>query len=86
MAPPRSAGDRRRAGPAIARLRGDQAEAGTGPGLIAGEGRMARNPARMLGLDDRFGSLAVGRRADFVVLGEDGVLRETVLGGERLAG
>jgi N-acetylglucosamine-6-phosphate deacetylase len=57
----------------------------TGAGLDAAVGLAARNPARMLGLDGRFGSLAVGRRADFVVLGEDGVLRQTVLGGELLA-
>jgi N-acetylglucosamine-6-phosphate deacetylase len=57
----------------------------TGAGLGAAVGLAARNPVRMLGLDDRFGSLAVGRRADFVVLGEDGALRQTVLGGELLA-
>jgi N-acetylglucosamine-6-phosphate deacetylase len=44
-------------------------------------GLAARNPARMLGLEDQFGLLAVGRRADFVVLDEEGALRETVLGG-----
>jgi len=58
----------------------------TGAGLGEAVGLATRNPARMLGLDNRFGSLAVGRRADFVVLGEDGRLRETVLGGERFAG
>ena len=57
----------------------------TGAGLDAVVGLAARNPARMLGLEERFGSLAVGRRADFVVLGEDGVLREAVLGGERVS-
>jgi N-acetylglucosamine-6-phosphate deacetylase len=57
----------------------------TGAGLGIAVSLAARNPARMLGLDDRFGSLAVGRRADFVVLGEDGVLRETALGGELLS-
>ena len=57
----------------------------TGARLDAIVGLAGRNPARMLGLEERFGSLAVGRTADFVVLGEDGVLRETVLGGELLA-
>jgi N-acetylglucosamine-6-phosphate deacetylase len=57
----------------------------TGAALDEVVGLAGRNPARMLGLEERFGSLAVGRRADFVVLGEDGVLRETVLGGNRLA-
>ena len=56
----------------------------TGAGLDAAVGLAARNPARMLGLDGRFGSLAIGRRADFVVLGADGALRETVLAGERV--
>jgi len=53
----------------------------TGAGLQDVVALAGRNPAQMLGLDGRFGALAVGRRADFVVLGEDGVLRETVLGG-----
>jgi len=53
----------------------------TGAGLSEVVGLAGRNPARMLGLDGQFGELAVGRRADFVVLGEDGVLKETVLGG-----
>ncbi len=58
----------------------------SGARLEAVVGLAARNPARLLGLEDRFGSLKVGRRADFVVLDADGVLRETVLGGERFAG
>jgi N-acetylglucosamine-6-phosphate deacetylase len=53
----------------------------TGARLDEVVGLAARNPARLLGLEDRFGTLEVGRRADFVVLGEDGVLRKTVLGG-----
>ena len=32
---------------------------------------VATNPARVLGLDDRLGSIAPGRRADLVVLGDD---------------
>jgi N-acetylglucosamine-6-phosphate deacetylase len=43
-------------------------------------GLAARNPARMLGLDDQFGALALGRSADLVVLDQDGVLKETVIG------
>jgi len=53
----------------------------TGAGLGEVVALAGRNPARMLGLDGRFGALVVGRRADFVVLGEDGVLKGTVLGG-----
>ncbi len=56
----------------------------TGAGLEKVVGLAGRNPARMLGLEDRFGSLEVGRRADFVVLGPDGALLETVLGGHSL--
>ncbi|WP_114210676.1 N-acetylglucosamine-6-phosphate deacetylase [Acidisarcina polymorpha] len=55
----------------------------TGAPLAEVAGLAGRNPARMLGLEDRFGSLEVGRRADFVVLGEGGVLRESVLDGRR---
>lgn len=53
----------------------------TGAGLERVVGLAGRNPVRMLGLESRFGLLEVGRRADFVVLGEGGVLRKTVLGG-----
>lgn len=42
------------------------------------------NPARFLGLDDRIGSIAKGRRADFVVLGDDLSLQETWIGGARV--
>jgi N-acetylglucosamine-6-phosphate deacetylase len=58
----------------------------TGADLNAAVALAARNPVRMLGLADRFGELAVGRRADFVVLGEDGTLRETVLNGTAAGG
>jgi N-acetylglucosamine-6-phosphate deacetylase len=57
----------------------------TGAKLEAVAGLAGENPARMLGLEDRFGLLAVGRSADFVALGPDGVLRGTVLRGELLA-
>jgi N-acetylglucosamine-6-phosphate deacetylase len=58
----------------------------TGAGLEKVVGLAGRNSAWMLGLEGRFGLLEVGRRADFVVLGADGVLRETVLGGRPLSG
>ncbi len=54
-----------------------RAFAGAGLGEVVG--LAGRNPARLLGLEDRFGSLAVGRRAEFVVLGMDGGLRDVVL-------
>ena len=43
------------------------------------------NPARVLGCDDRFGSIAPGKAADFVVCGEDLRRREVYLGGVRIA-
>ncbi len=43
------------------------------------------NPARQLGCADRFGSIAVGKTADFLVCGEDLSLRRVYLGGAALA-
>ena len=40
------------------------------------------NPARMIGLDDDFGTLAASRRADVAVLTADGALQATLLGGQ----
>jgi N-acetylglucosamine-6-phosphate deacetylase len=42
-------------------------------------------PARLLGVEAEHGTLRPGSRADLVVLEEDGTLRETWLGGERVA-
>ena len=42
------------------------------------------NPARQLGCADRLGSIAVGKRADFLVCGEDLSLRAVYLDGQRL--
>ena len=42
------------------------------------------NPARQLGCADRFGSIAPGMAADFLVCGEDLSLRAVYLGGEAL--
>jgi N-acetylglucosamine-6-phosphate deacetylase len=41
-------------------------------------------PARLLGLESRRGTLRVGARADLAVLGPDGAVRETWLGGRRV--
>jgi N-acetylglucosamine-6-phosphate deacetylase len=41
-----------------------------------------RNPARMLGLEDRFGEIAVGRSADFVILSPEHTVVQTFLRGE----
>jgi N-acetylglucosamine-6-phosphate deacetylase len=57
----------------------------TGAGLESVVGLAGRNSATMLGLQERFGLLEVGRRADFVVLGAEGGLRESVLGGHPLS-
>jgi N-acetylglucosamine-6-phosphate deacetylase len=39
------------------------------------------NPARLIGLDDRLGSIAVGKRADLVAVDEQGNIRFTMIGG-----
>ena len=39
------------------------------------------NPAKLLGLHDELGSLALGQRADLVALDEGGTVRLTVVGG-----
>ena len=41
-----------------------------------------RNPARLLALEDRFGEIAVGRSADFVLLSPDRTIVQTFLRGE----
>jgi N-acetylglucosamine-6-phosphate deacetylase len=41
-----------------------------------------RNPARMLGLDDRIGEIATGRSADFVLLSPERTVIQTFLRGE----
>ena len=40
------------------------------------------NPARLLGIADRKGSLAVGKDADLVIFDEDFNVHYTILGGE----
>ncbi|MBQ9034036.1 MAG: N-acetylglucosamine-6-phosphate deacetylase [Oscillospiraceae bacterium] len=42
------------------------------------------NPAKQLGCDDHFGSIAVGKRADFLVCDETLALRAVYLGGGKL--
>ena len=55
-------------------------------GFTTGEvSRMASaNPARLLGLDDDIGSIAVGKRADIVGLDESGEVRLVMIGGRVL--
>jgi N-acetylglucosamine-6-phosphate deacetylase len=45
----------------------------------------ATNPARVLGLDDRLGSIAPGRRADLVVLDDELSVRRVMAAGEWLS-
>ena len=40
------------------------------------------NPAQRLGISDRRGLLAAGRRADLVVLTPEGQVAHTIIGGE----
>ncbi len=42
------------------------------------------NPARLLGVYDKVGSLELGKRADFIVLNEDGGIFEIYQGGKRV--
>lgn len=42
------------------------------------------NPARLLGIDDRKGSIAPGKDADLVVLSQDGGLQMTIAGGQEV--
>lgn len=42
----------------------------------------ATNPARLLRIDDRYGSIEEGKRADLVALDESGNVRLTLVGGE----
>jgi N-acetylglucosamine-6-phosphate deacetylase len=45
--------------------------------------RMASsNPARLLGIDQEYGSIEEGKRADLVALDEDQNVRLTIIGGE----
>ena len=45
----------------------------------------SRNPAALLGLDRELGALTPGARADLVLLGEDGTVRRTWIGGREPA-
>ena len=54
----------------------------TGAGLADVFPLATRNPARMLGLEDRFGEIAVGRSADFVILSPEQTVVQTFLRGE----
>lgn len=42
------------------------------------------NPARLLGIDGRYGSIEPGKRADLVALDDDGNVRFTIIGGRTL--
>ncbi len=40
------------------------------------------NQAKMLGINENYGSIEVGKRADLVVLDDEGNVKLTVIGGE----
>jgi N-acetylglucosamine-6-phosphate deacetylase len=57
----------------------------TGCSLSTAAALAGANPARMAGLDAQMGELAAGRRADLVVLTENGDVQATLLGGRLLS-
>jgi N-acetylglucosamine-6-phosphate deacetylase len=46
----------------------------------------SRNPARLIGIDDSRGSIAIGKRADIVALDQEGNISFTVVGGKIING
>jgi N-acetylglucosamine-6-phosphate deacetylase len=58
----------------------------TGAGLRTAVTAASLNPARLISKDDRWGSVEVGRSADFAVLSEKGEVIETFLGGRSQIG
>jgi N-acetylglucosamine-6-phosphate deacetylase len=58
----------------------------TGAGLRTAVTAASLNPARLISRDDRWGSVEVGRSADFAVLSEKGEVIETFLGGRSQIG
>jgi len=60
------------------------AVASVGLSLLEAVAACSLRPARLLGLEAEIGSLRPGARADLVVLGPDGQLRETWIGGRRV--
>ncbi|KAL9593947.1 MAG: hypothetical protein Q9219_007296 [cf. Caloplaca sp. 3 TL-2023] len=56
----------------------------SGCGLAEGVRCATENVARFMGVDGERGLVEVGRRADFVVLGDGGEVEETWLGGKRV--
>ena len=54
----------------------------TGCSLLEAVRCATLNPARLLGIDDRKGSLEVGKDADLVIFDEDLTVHYTILGGE----
>ncbi len=53
----------------------------TGCSLAEAIGLATRNPARLLGLEQKIGDLAVGMDADIVIMDRDGQVRRTIVGG-----
>lgn len=53
----------------------------TGTGLSTAVTAASFNPAKLIGQDAEWGSIELGRRADFTVLSEEGKIIETFLGG-----
>jgi len=58
----------------------------TGCGLDVAVKTVTENPAKVLGLEDRKGSIAVGKDADLVLLDEDLSVHTTIVGGKIVFG
>lgn len=58
----------------------------TGTGLGTAVAAASSNPAKLIGRDAEWGSIEVGRGANFTVLSEDGEVIETFLGGKAQIG
>ena len=58
----------------------------TNCGLDVAVKTVTENPARLLGLADRKGSIAVGKDADLVLLDEDLSVHTTIVGGRIVFG
>ncbi|MGC2399425.1 MAG: N-acetylglucosamine-6-phosphate deacetylase [Acidobacteriaceae bacterium] len=58
----------------------------TGASLVVSAQAAARNPARLMGIDDHWGSIEVGREANFLALSPNGQILQSLRAGRSLPG